>query len=524
MEFSLFLFLTLLLIICAVPLLPKSLIPNPNPKQFNPPPSPPAIPILGHLHLIRQPIHRTLQSLSAKYGKILSLRLGSRRVLLISTPAAVEECFTRHDLAFAGRPQLLAGKYFHYDFTTVFVAPYGDLWRNLRRILNNALFSTASLARFAAVREAETRSLVERIAWWGSMGNVVELKSQIREATFNMLTMAVLGKRYYGGGRGDGDDASDSEANEFKEAMRDIVYFCGQNLIDFLPILQRVDLFRTEKRMAALREKMDKFLQGLVDQNRRKLVGEKEEEEEEEKKAVIIEDLLNLQREEPEFLTDQILKGIILVILIGGTDTVATAIEWAMALLLNHPEVMNKLRAEIASKVGQERLVNELDLSNLAYLNHVIDETLRLYPPAPLLGVRQASEDCSVGGYDVREGTILMVNAWAIHRDPEVWEKPTEFVPERFEEGYRNVVSDGVCKSFPFGLGRRGCPGVVVANRVMGLVLGCLVQGFEWEKIGMGAVDMTEGLGLTLPRVEPLNVLCKPRDLAMSLLVEPLDL
>ncbi|CAI0451633.1 unnamed protein product [Linum tenue] len=516
MEFSFLLFLTLLLIICAFPLLVNSLIPNPNPKQFNPPPSPPAIPILGHLHLIRQPIHRTLQSLSAKYGKILSLRLGSRRVLLVSTPAAVEECFTRHDLAFAGRPQLLAGKYFHYDFTTVFVAPYGDHWRNLRRILNNALFSTASLARFAAVREAETRSLVERIARWGSIwgyrGNVVELKSQIREATFNTMTMAVLGKRYYGGGRGDGDDASDSEANEFKQVMRDIVYLCGKNLIDFLPILQRVDLFRTEKRMAALREKMDKFLQGLVDENRRKLGEEKEEE------AVIIEDLLNLQREEPEFLTDQILKGIILVILIGGTDTVATAIEWAMALLLNHPEVMTKLGAEIASKVGQERLVSELDLSNLAYLNHVIDETLRLYPPAPLLGVHQASEDCSVGGYDVRKGTILMVNAWAIHRDPEAWENPTEFVPERFEGG------EGCCKSFPFGLGRRGCPGVAVANRVMGLVLGCLVQGFEWERIGMGAVDMTEGLGLTLPRVEPLNVMCKPRDLAMSLLVEPLDL
>ncbi|CAI0451659.1 unnamed protein product [Linum tenue] len=320
------------------------------------------------------------------------------------------------------------------------------------------------------------------------------------------MTMAVLGKRYYGGG-------SDSEANEFKQVMRDIVYLCGKNLIDFLPILQRVDLFRTEKRMAALREKMDKFLQGLVDENRRKLGEEKEEEEEEE------EDLLNLQREEPEFLTDQILKGIILVILIGGTDTVATAIEWAMALLLNHPEVMTKLGAEIASRVGQERLVSELDLSNLAYLNHVIDETLRLYPPAPLLGVHQASEDCSVGGYDVRKGTILMVNAWAIHRDPEVWENPTEFVPERFEGG-----GEGCCKSFPFGLGRRGCPGVAVANRVMGLVLGCLVQGFEWERIGMGAVDMTEGLGLTLPRVEPLNVMCKPRDLATSLLVEPLDL
>ncbi|CAL1395933.1 unnamed protein product [Linum trigynum] len=512
-------FITLLLIICAITVLVKSCIPNPYGQKFNPPPSPPGLPLLGHLHLIRQPIHRSLQSISAKYGKILSLRFGSRRVLLLSTPSAVQQCYTDHDLAFASRPTLLAGKYFNYDFTTVIVAPYGDLWRNLRRILNAELFSSASLSKFAAVREAEIRASVERIARCSNKGgNVIfELKSRIHEATFNVMTMVTLGKRYYGGGD-DGGRVGNCEAEKFREAMRDVIDVSGwSNTGDFLPILQRVDLFGTGRRMAGLMKKMDKFLQELVDESREKLGEGKET-------AAIIDDLLSLQREEPEFMTDKIIKGIILVILTAGTNTTATTIEWAMALLLNHPEVMTKLQAEIDAKVRQDSLVNEQDLSNLEYLNHVIDETLRLYPPAPLLGPREASENCSVGGYDISKGTILIVNVWAIHRDPELWENPTKFVPERFEEGLRNVWEEEGCKFVPFGGGRRGCPGATVASRVIGLVLGCLVQGFEWERIGTEAVDMTEAIGLTMPRVKPLEVMCKPRHPALRFVACAVDL
>ncbi|CAN1274282.1 Cytochrome P450 81Q32 [Linum perenne] len=495
MELQLSFFFIAFLITCALPLLIRSLFFNSDRQRSNRPPSPPSLPFLGHLHLIKQPIHRTLQSISAKYGKVLYLQFGYRRVLLLSSLSAVEECFTKHDLAFASRPRLLAGKYFNYDFTTVIVAPYGDHWRNLRRVLTSELFSSPSLSRFSVVREGEVRSSIERIArsCVDMNGKKIRLKSEIHELIFNTMTMVTLGKRFYGEGIGELE-----EAKKFQEVMREVIDLSGSsNLGDFLPILQRIDLFGTKKKMVGLMMKMDKFLQDLVDEHRLKVGSFMEK--------VVIDDLLALQQEEPELLTNDILKGIVLVILTAGTDTSSTTLEWAMALLLNHPEAMAKLRAEIDAEVGQDRLLKEEDLPKLKYLQNVIDETLRLYPAAPLLGLREASEDCIVGGYEIDRGAILMVNAWAIHRDSEVWMNPTEFVPERWDEegSYKKLIA--------FGGGRRGCPGVMVANRVIGLALGCMIQVFNWERIDDEKIDMTEALGLTMPRVNPLDVLCKSR-------------
>lgn len=182
-----------------------------------------------------------------------------------------------------------------------------------------------------------------------------------------------------------------------------------------------------------------------------------------------------------------------------------------MSLLLNHPDKLDEVKAEIENKVGQERLLDEQDLPNLNYLQNVINETLRLYPPIPLLGAREASEDCVVGGFDVPCGTMMVVNAWAIHRNSELWDEPTKFQPERFE-GWSGEGPGGY-RLIPFGGGRRACPGAGLANRLIGLVLGSLIQSFEWERISEDKVDMSEGLGLTMPKIKPLEVMCKPRPL-----------
>lgn len=194
------------------------------------------------------------------------------------------------------------------------------------------------------------------------------------------------------------------------------------------------------------------------------------------------------------------------VMLLAGTDTSAVTIEWAMSNLVNNPEVLEKARAELDSKVGQEYLIDEPDLSKLHYLQSVISETLRLYPAAPLLVPHQSSDDCTVGGYHVPRGAILLVNAWAIHRDPKLWNDPDNFRPERFEKGECEAH-----KLMPFGLGRRACPGSGLAQRVVGLTLGSLIQCFEWLRIDEDKVDMTEGRGITMPKAKPLEVMCRAR-------------
>ncbi|KAL0337440.1 UNVERIFIED_CONTAM: cytochrome [Sesamum calycinum] len=203
--------------------------------------------------------------------------------------------------------------------------------------------------------------------------------------------------------------------------------------------------------------------------------------------------------------------------LLAGTDTSVVTIEWAMSALLNHPEKLDKARAEIDNFIGNNRLVNESDLSKLPYLQNIILETFRLFPAAPLLVPHEASADCTLGGYDIPQGTIILINAWAIHRDPLVWDDPISFNPERFE-GAGEV---GPTKLLPFGMGRRSCPGMGLANRVVGLALVSLIQCFEWQRIGDALVDLTEGEGLSMPKLTPLEAMCRARDVLHKVLVEP---
>ena len=177
-----------------------------------------------------------------------------------------------------------------------------------------------------------------------------------------------------------------------------------------------------------------------------------------------------------------------------------------MSLLLNHPAALKKAQAEIDASVGTSRLVSADDVPRLAYLQRIVSETLRLYPAAPLLLPHQSSADCKVGGYNVPSDTMLIVNTYAIHRDPVAWDRPMEFRPERFEDG----KADGLFM-IPFGMGRRRCPGETLALRTIGMVLATLVQCFDWERVDGVEVDMTEGGGLTIPKAVPLEAVCRPR-------------
>ena len=206
------------------------------------------------------------------------------------------------------------------------------------------------------------------------------------------------------------------------------------------------------------------------------------------------------------------------VLLLAGTDTSAVTLEWAMTNLLNHPDILKKVRDEVDSQIGEEKLIEESDISKLHYLQSIISETLRLYPAAPLLVPHMSSANCTIGGYDVPSGTMLLVNAWAIHRDPKVWDDATSFKPERFENG----KSEGH-KLMSFGIGRRTCPGAGLAQRTVSLTLASLIQSFEWERVTKEEVDIHEGSGLTMPKAMPLEAMCKARPIMHKLLSKSTD-
>eukprot|EP00268_Persea_americana_P039250 TRINITY_DN3886_c0_g1_i1.p1 TRINITY_DN3886_c0_g1~~TRINITY_DN3886_c0_g1_i1.p1 ORF type:complete len:512 (-),score=74.31 TRINITY_DN3886_c0_g1_i1:412-1947(-) len=481
-----------------------SKFPFTNRSRHLKPPAPPSLPIIGHLHLLKTPFHRSLSDLSHRYGPILSLRFGSRPVVLVTSPAVVEECFTKNDIIFANRPRLLAGKEFGFNYTALVWSSYGPHWRNLRRIATTEILSSKRMNMFSTFRSEEVWILVRDLFRDSDVGKV-DLNRKFSELMLNVMMRMIAGKRYYG------EKVVDlEEARQFLENTQESVALSGvSNLLDFLPVLRWIGFKGVEKRMIGLVKKRSVILQGMIDEHRKKKMNGTFENGEEKKKTTLIDILLSLQETEPEYYTDDIIKGLIVVMVAAGTETSSVTLEWAMSLLLNNPEVLKKAKAELDIQVGKNRLVDESDFDQLPYLHCIIDETLRLYPAAPLLLPHESSEECTLGGLHVPRGTMLLVNVWAIHRDPELWPDPTSFKPERFE-GVGKDKEGLDFKFLSFGYGRRSCPGMGMAKKVVGLALGALIQCFEWERVGEEKVDMMDGGGLTMPKAQPLEAIYRP--------------
>lgn len=199
----------------------------------------------------------------------------------------------------------------------------------------------------------------------------------------------------------------------------------------------------------------------------------------------------------------------------GGTDTTSVALQWALAELLNHPEALKKLQGEIDKIVGLNRLVEESDVPNLPYLHAVIKETLRLHPSLPLV-FRKCREDCKINGFPIAKNSRVVVNLYAINRDPNAWENAAEFVPERFLINTINAIGhddpeDMKGQNFsyvPFGGGRRGCPRAGLATSVLHVTLAGVIQCFDWKIKGADKVNMEEGAGFSAAMVHPL--VCYP--------------
>lgn len=201
---------------------------------------------------------------------------------------------------------------------------------------------------------------------------------------------------------------------------------------------------------------------------------------------------------------------------VAGTDTPSSTVEWAIAELIKNPSIMVQLQQELTTVVGSDRLVTELDLPHLPYLQAVVKETLRLHPPTPLSLPRFAEESCEIFGYHIPKGATVLINVWAIARDPKEWVDPLEFKPERFLPGGEKVDVDIKGNNFeviPFGAGRRICVGISLGIKMVQLLIATLAHAFDWELDGLDPknLNMDEVYGLTIQRKVPISVYPRPR-------------
>ncbi|KAK1554271.1 hypothetical protein Q3G72_009962 [Acer saccharum] len=481
-----------------------------------------AWPIIGHLHLLGggdQLLYRTLGAMADKYGPAFTIRLGSRNAIVVSSCEVAKECFTINDKALASRPTTAAAKHMGYNYAVFGFAPYSSFWREMRKISTLELLSNRRLEMLKHVRTSEVDMGVRELYNLWTKNNsrpvLVELKSWFEDLTLNVVVRTVAGKRYFGASAATTCEDNRDEARQCQRAINKFFHLIGIFTVsDALPFLWWLDLQGHEKAMKKTAKELDAILEGWLEEHRqRKLSGGIKSED----KQDFIDVMLSLEEEGQlsnfQYDSNIGIKSTCLALILGGSDTSAGTLTWAVSLLLNNPNMLKKAHEELDQQVGMERQVNEADIKNLVYLQAIIKETLRLYPAGPLLGPREAMEDCTVNGYRVSAGTRLIVNVWKIQRDPRVWTNPSAFQPERFLTSHAHVdVRGQQFELIPFGSGRRSCPGASFALQVLHLTLARLLHGFDISTPLMDKpVDMTESPGLTIPKATPLEVLISPR-------------
>lgn len=479
-----------------------------------------AWPIIGHFKIFEASSdlpHLALASMADRYGPIFTIRLGIRRVLVVSSWEIAKEIFTTHDVIVSNRPKYLATKILGHNYASFSFAPYGPYWRGMRKIISLELLSSSRLEKLKSVQvfELET-SIKDMIELWREKRDeegkvLVEMKKWFGELAMNTVLRMVAGKRY----TTTVDDEDEEEMKKSREVMREWFLHLGRFVMaDALPFLGWLDLGGYEKTMKRVATELDSMVGKWLDEHHRKRDSDK---------SIPARDFIDVMISEVEsgafkgYDADTIIKATCMSLIAGGTDTTSVALTWALSLLLNNLYALKKVQEELDMHIGKDKQVNESDIKNLVYLQAVVKEALRLYPVAFLGGPRAFSEDCIVAGYHVPKGTWLLINMWKLHRDPKIWSDPFEFRPERFlTPNHKDVdVKGGDFELIPFGAGRRSCPGMGLGLQMLHMVLATLLHNFDISTPNGALVDMTETVGLTNPKATPLEVLVTPRLVAV---------
>ncbi|CAK9155048.1 unnamed protein product [Ilex paraguariensis] len=458
------------------------------------PPGPWQLPLIGNMHqLLGSLTHHVLRDLSNKYGPLMHLRLGEVSTVIVSSPEIAKEVMKTHDIIFANRPYLLFSRILSYDSTNIGFSPYGDYWRQLRKICTVELLNSNRVQGFRSIREEEVLHLIRSISPdWRSP---INLSKKIFSLTYGITARAAFGKKN-----------TDQEA--FVSLVEEVVKLAGGfSLCDMYPSFKFLQLISGMRpRLEKLHKRIDEILENIVNDHKEKNMTTKTGEEAAEEDLVDV--LLKFQKhgdlQVP--LTDRNIKAVLFDILSAGSDTSSTAVAWAMSEMLKSPQVMKRAQTEVRKVFGGRGNVDEGGLHELKYLQAVIKETLRLHPSAPLLLPRECSEQCEVNGYEIPVQTRVIVNAWAIGRDPRYWSEGEKFNPERFLDSavdYKGTDFEYI----PFGAGRRICPGILFALPNIELPLAQLLYHFAWELpngLKQEELDMTETFGITVRRKQEL--------------------
>ncbi|XP_015078888.1 premnaspirodiene oxygenase-like [Solanum pennellii] len=465
-------------------------------KKQRLPPGPWRLPFIGNLHhLIGGGLpHRVLRNLSQRYGPIMYLQLGQVPTVVITSPTIAQEILKTHDLAFADRPQFVSTNIIFYNNKDVAFSQYGDYWRQMRKICIVELLSTKMVKSFSGIRQDELSSLISSIR--STRGTTINMTEKVFQFTNCVTCRSAFGKIC-------------KDRNEFVALLKEVLVFAGGfDLADLFPSWKLLhNISGVKSRLVKAHQKIDAIMENIINEHiENKVAGKKGNGEfgDEDLVDVFLRVKENAELQFP--ITNEHIKAVISDIFIAGTETSSATIIWALSELMKNPNVMAKAQSEARQVLKGKNNYGEEDIEKLTYLKLVIKETLRLHTPVPLIGPRECREKTNIDGYTIPHNARVLVNAWALARDPKNWENPESFIPERFENSSIDFMGNHF-EFIPFGAGRRICPGIQFGLANVGLPLAQLLYHFEWELpygVNPKDLDMSETHGLTASKAKDL--------------------
>nr|AAL62063.1 cytochrome P450 [Euphorbia lagascae] len=468
-------------------------------KKQNPPPGPWKFPIIGnlpHLLLTSDLGHERFRALAQIYGPVMSLQIGQVSAVVISSAEAAKEVMKTQADAFAQRPIVLDAQIVFYNRKDVLFASYGDHWRQMKKIWILEFLSAKKVQSSRLIREEEMEDAITFLR--SKAGSPVNITKIIYGIIISIMIRTSVGNCKQKERLLSVADAVNEAATSFGTADA----FPTWKLLHYI--------IGAESKPRRLHQEIDDILEEILNEHKANKPFEADN---------LMDVLLNLQKNGnvPVPVTNESIKASVLQMFTAGSETTSKATEWVMAELMKNPTELRKAQEEVRQVFGEMGKVDESRFHDLKFFKLVVKETLRLHPPVVLIP-RECRETTRIDGYEIHPNTRIVVNAWAIGRDPNTWSEPGKFNPERFKDcaiDYKGTTFELV----PFGAGKRICPGITSAITNLEYVIINLLYHFNWELadgITPQTLDMTEAIGGALRKKIDLKLIPIPYQVSLG--------
>lgn len=473
------------------------------------PPGPTGYPIIRTFQWLRRSlseIEPMLRKLMSVHGPLITLRIGPNPSIFVASHALAHQALVQNGAVFSDRPKPLpTTRIVSSNQRNISSAAYGPTWRLLRRNLTSEILHPSRVKAYSGARKWVLGILLERLRGDCGSGSGVKLIDHFQYAMFCLLVLMCFG-----------DKLEEAKIKEIEKVQRRLLLgFRRFNILNFFPRIGRFIFPDRWRELIGTREEQERIFVPLIHAR----AQSRSREEDDDGVVAYVDTLQDLELpEEKRNLNDGEVVSLVIEFLSAGTDTTSTALQWIMANLVKHPTIQEKLYGEISSVKGPPpgeinvAAVEEEDLAEMRYLKAVVLEGLRRHPPGHFVLPHAVTEETELNGYTIPKNATVNFMVAEMGLDPNVWEDPTEFKPERLltaagDDGGEmfDVTGRREIKMMPFGSGRRMCPGWGLALLHLEYFVANLVWYFEWREAEGEKVNLEEKPEFTVVMKYPLR-------------------